>query len=404
MGESPSIAELRFLIVEDHGFQRWALANVLKELGARYVFPVGDGHAALELLAEVEVDIAISDLEMPGMDGMEFIRHLGEAARDISLIVASGLDRPLVRSVEMMARAYGVRLLGSLDKPVTTAKLRPLIDKHMSALPAPRAGSPGVRHFAVGEILAALQRGEIEPFFQPKVDLRSRSVRGAEALARWRHPTEGVVGAPAFIPVLEKAGDTAELTASMAAQSAATCRTWRTLGFDVNLALNLSQQSLADVGLAERITGIVLAAGLLPRDVILEVTESAMAVDLGRALENLSRLRMKGFGLSIDDYGTGYSSLQQLSRIAFTELKIDQAFVRTAAGPGADRAMLESSLEMAGKLGIPAVAEGVESEAEWDVLRAMGCDLAQGFYIARPMESAGFLDWLKLRRVGAAPA
>ena len=126
-----------------------------------------------------------------------------------------------------------------------------------------------------------------------------------------------------------------------------------------------------------------------------------MAANLGRALENLSRLRMKGFGLSIDDYGTGYSSMQQLSRIAFTELKIDQAFVRNAADQEPSRAMLESSLEMAGKLRIAAVAEGVESREEWELLRDLGCDFAQGYYVAKPMESGAFLGWLGARTASA---
>jgi len=396
MATATDIAELRFLIVEDHSFQRWALGNVLQELGARHVLAASDGQAALDLMRQHEIDVAISDLEMPGMDGMEFIRHLGEAKRAVSLIVASGLDRPLIRSVEMMARAYGVRLLGSVEKPVTLEVLRPLVDAHLAGPAHPRLGSPAARHFPVADILAALQNGQVEPFFQPKVELRSGKVRGAEALARWRHPTEGIVGALEFIPALEKAGDVAELTAAMAARAAAACRSWRAHGFDVGVSLNLSQESLGDVRLADRITEIVRAESLNPRDVILEITESAMAVDLGRALENLSRLRMKGFGLSIDDFGTGYSSLQQLTRIAFTELKIDKSFV-SAAG-GADRAVLESSLEMAAKLRIPAVAEGVETQAEWDLLQELGCQLAQGYHVARPMEGPDFLGWLRARQ------
>ena len=398
MATRTDIASLRFLVVEDHGFQRWALGNVLQEMGALHILPASDGRVALDLLHENKIDIAISDLEMPGMDGMQFIRHLGEATPEVSLIVASGLGRPLIKSVEMMAQAYGVRLLGSVEKPVTVDGLRPLVEAHLARPQLPRMGSPAARHFPIGQILAALQADQIEPFFQPKVELRTGRVKGAEALARWRHPTEGVIGALEFIPALEKAGHAAELTVKVAARAAAACRAWRAFGFDVDLSLNLSQESLGDVNLADRITGIVQAEGLNPRDVILEVTESAMAVDLGRALENLSRLRMKGFGLSIDDFGTGYSSLQQLTRIAFTELKIDQSFVRTATGPNADCAVLESSLEMAAKLRIPAVAEGVETQAEWDLLDTMGCNLAQGFHIARPMEGSEFLQWMRSRR------
>lgn len=391
------IASLRFLIVEDHSFQRWALGNVLQELGARNVLAAADGQAALDLMRQNEIDIAISDLEMPGMDGMEFIRHLGEAPRAVSLIVASGLDRPLIRSVEMMARAYGVRLLGSVEKPVMLEVLRPLVEAHLAGPALPRLGSPAARHFPVAEILAALQNGQVQPFFQPKVELTSGAVRGAEALARWRHPTEGIVGALEFIPALEKAGDVAELTAAMAAQAAAACRTWRAEGFDVGVSLNLSQESLGDVRLADRITEIVRAESLNPRDVILEITESATTKDLGSTLENLSRLRMKGFGLAIDDYGTGHSSMQHLSQIAFTELKIDQSFVRNASTQEASRAMLESSLELAAKLKIVAVAEGVEMMVDWDLIKKLDCHLAQGYFIALPMDAGAYLRWLRER-------
>ncbi len=125
----------------------------------------------------------------------------------------------------------------------------------------------------------------------------------------------------------------------------------------------------------------------------LEVTETIAMTDLAHALENLARLRLKGFGLSIDDYGLGYSSLQQLSRIPFTELKIDQSFVKSATDQQSHRAILESSVEIAAKLGLKVVAEGIESRSDWDLLKSLGCDLAQGYFIARPMEAAKIPDW-----------
>ncbi len=399
MTDATGIPGLRFLVVEDHDFQRWAMGNLLESLGARYVFSAGDGRAALEILRTLDtpIDIVISDLDMPEMDGMELIRHLGESGGNPSLILASSLDRALVASVETMARVYGVTLLGAIEKPVTAKVLQMLINEHRGAREAPTRTSATARIFSVEEVLEGLQRGQFEPFFQPKVEMRAGAVRGAEALARWRHPAEGVVGAVSFIPLLEQSGHIAAFTAMMVKTAAAACRVWRDLGFDAGLSLNLSPESLADVGLADQMVKLVTGEGLVPRDVIFEVTESAMAANLGRALENLSRLRMKGFGLSIDDYGTGYSSMQQLSRIAFTELKIDQVFVRNAADQEPSRAMLESSLEMAGKLRIDAVAEGVESREEWELLRKLGCDFAQGYYVAKPMESGAFVRWLTAR-------
>jgi EAL domain-containing protein (putative c-di-GMP-specific phosphodiesterase class I) len=386
---------LCFLIAEDHDFQRKAVARMLESLGARCVHQAADGHAALAILSSgTPVDIAISDLDMPGMDGMEFIRRLGESGTRVSLIIASALDPNLVASVAAMTKAYGVMLLGVIEKPLTPGKLEPLLKLHHLAQARPsEPPAAKVPAFTVEEIDNGLKAGQFEPFFHPKIELATGRVKGAEALARWRHPEYGIVAPYAFIPLLEATSLIDDLTWVMLERSAACCREWRTAGLDVNVCVNLSLTSLTDVRLADRITEIVAATRVEPRHVVLEVTESAATTDVGKALENLARLRMKGFGLSIDDYGTGYSTMQQLTRIPFTDLKIDQSFVRNAHQPAA-RVILESSLGMAKKLGITAVAEGVETQEDWDLLRQLGCDLAQGYFVTRPLDAASYVDWM----------
>lgn len=399
MAHAEQIADLRLLVVEDHGFQRWMLANTLAKLGARYVFLAEDGEAAMKLLANLDApfDIVVSDLDMPKMDGMEFIRHLGDFGTPVSLIIASGLEPSIIASVEKMARAYGVNLLGTVPKPSTAKQLLDLIQLHGPSHARQRA-APSVRiAFALDEILAGLRNGEFEPFFQPKIEVRTGKVRGAEALARWRHSGKGLVAPYAFIELLEESGHIDELTWVMLEKAAAACGAWQAAGFDGSVSVNLSLKSLADPRAAERIAQVVTRQNITPRDVILEITESATTKDLGSTLENLSRLRMKGFGLAIDDYGTGHSSMQHLSQIAFTELKIDQSFVRNASTQEASRAMLESSLELAAKLKIVAVAEGVEMMVDWDLIKKLDCHLAQGYFIALPMDAGAYLRWLRER-------
>ena len=165
-------------------------------------------------------------------------------------------------------------------------------------------------------------------------------------------------------------------------------------GMKCSISVNVSPMMLADHEFANRIVEMAREHAIDPRDFVLEVTESAVAANHAASLENLARLRMKGFGLSIDDFGTGYASMQQLVLIAFTELKIDQAFVKSAPEHRARRTMLESSLLVARKLGLVSVAEGVESWAEWRLLAELECDTAQGFLIARPMEVRRFLAWV----------
>lgn len=391
------IADLRYLIVEDHGFQRWALRQILEGLGARHILEAADGRAALEIFqnSNEPIDIIVSDLDMPGMDGMEFIRHLGAVGIPVSIILVSALDRALVASVETMTTAYGINLLGAIEKPITAPALEAAIGRHSSPQSnGHRVKSPGPI-FTLAEIVEGLRNHQFEPYFQPKVDLATGAIKGAEALARWRHPEKGIVLPGAFIKLLEESGDIDSLTLTMLEMAAVCCRTWRRGGLDATVSVNLSLKSLADVSLADRVTELVIAQGLEPRHMVLELTESATANHLGNALENLSRLRMKGFGLSIDDYGTGYSSMQQLSHVAFTELKIDQSFVRNASTQESSRVILESSLNMAKRLNITAVAEGVETQRDWDLLQTLGCDLGQGYFIAAPMETGEYFRSVK---------
>ena len=388
------LEDLVLLVVEDHDFQRRTVARMLRSLGALEVLEAGDGKQALALLRAVaHIDLVVCDLDMPEMDGMEFIRHLGQAELTVSLIISSAKERALLDSVEKMARAYGVRLLGVIDKPVTLAGLKELIARYESPKPKVVHASVNAPDFSLEHILQGLQKKQFEPFFQPKVDMASGRLVGAEALARWRHPEHGLVAPYAFIPLLEQSKNIDELTFVMLAAAAVACRTWRERSMELTVSVNLSLASLTDTMLADRITHVVRTARLDPRHMMLEITESAAMTEVAYALENLARLRMRGFGLSIDDYGTGYSSMQQLTRIPFTELKIDQSFVTDCVANKATRAIIESSVGMARNMGIKSVGEGVESQADWDALKATGCNVAQGYFIAKPMDGSSFLDF-----------
>jgi EAL domain-containing protein (putative c-di-GMP-specific phosphodiesterase class I) len=281
-----------------------------------------------------------------------------------------------------------------VEKPLTPGKLQPLIRLHEPAQPKPDEPRVAGPSFTLQEIVAGLKNDEFEPFYQPKVDLAAGHIKGAEALARWRHPRHGIVAPDAFIKTLEDNDRIDDLTLVMLRKAAAFCSTWCEK-VDVTVSVNLSLKSLVDVKFADRLTDIVRSQNVEPRHMVLEITESAASTDVGKALENLARLRMKGFGLSIDDYGTGYSSMQQLTRIAFTEIKIDRSFVTNAAKQESARVILESSLDMARKLNITAVAEGVETQADWKLLRRLGCSVAQGYFIGWPMESGAYLDWVR---------
>ncbi|RFF28379.1 MULTISPECIES: EAL domain-containing protein [unclassified Wenzhouxiangella] len=387
---------LRLLVAEDHDFQRRMIVEMLRNLGAAEIHEAACGTEALETLDRVDqaVDIIISDLDMPGMDGMELLRHLGESGCPASLIIASSMDRSLVRTVLSMAGAYNINLLGAIDKPPAPESLARLIASHDPDRNVRARSRPRGLAFSLDEVRTGLEQEQFEPFFQPKIALATGAVTGLEALARWRHPEHGVVSPYAFIETIEENGLVGKLTRTMVDKATGWCRSWRDGGHDVSIAINVSIHSLANLGLAERLTQDVVRQGLEPRHVTVEITETVAMTDVGKVLENLSRLRMKGFALAIDDYGTGYSSMQQLDRSAASELKIDRAFVTGAHRRESSRVILQSSLEMAARLGLVTVAEGVETQDEWDLLSEFGCDQAQGYMIARPMPAEEVGDWI----------
>ncbi|MDO7597100.1 MAG: EAL domain-containing response regulator [Pseudomonadota bacterium] len=391
-------SELNILVVEDDSFQRRLVVNMLRSVGVIEICDAENGRQALELIHVVgakTVDIAICDMNMPEMDGLEFLRHLGQEKTATSIIILSTLDSKLLASVAKMSLAYGIHLLGVIEKPISVAQLQLLISQYTTTDVKSQHVETKVATpvFSLEEILIGVRAKQFEPFFQPKVDLKTGRVSGAEALARWLHPEHGVIAPYAFIDLLEQGKQIDELTFLMLEKAAAASRLLDDKGYTMTISVNLSLTSLSDITLAKKITQVVRDAGVDPAQIILEVTESAAMTDVAPALENLARLRMHGFGLSIDDYGTGYSSMQQLTRVAFSELKIDQSFVKDIATNQALRIIVESSIDMARKLGVKSIAEGVETQEDWDTLKSMGCNMAQGYFIAKPMSLYSFIEF-----------
>ncbi len=381
-----SLSELSIMVVEDHGFQRRMALRLLTDLGIGEVSEAADGHSALHLLEAIRQppDVLLVDLDMPGMDGIEFIGHVAQRQLARAVVVASALDPALLNTVQTMARAYGLRVLGSVEKPLTRDKLAHVLGGYDDPLHS-YIDDEAVEVSSVAALREALASNEIEPWFQPQVELGNGRPVAVEALARWRRRDGRVVGPVHFVPLMEREGLVAELTDHMLVQSCRWKRHWDQQGIRLNLAINISPQLLADETAADRYQDIVRRQGVEPGEVVLEITESSVMADAARGLGVLARLRLKGFGLSIDDFGTGYSSLAQLSQIPFTELKIDQGFVSGAHKQPRKRAVIEASLDLARKLQLDVVAEGVETVEDWQMLAELGCGMAQGHLISSPV-------------------
>lgn len=261
--------------------------------------------------------------------------------------------------------------------------------------------------YGADRVRAAIANGELINYYQPKVAVGSGAVVGVETLVRWRHPVDGLVFPDQFIGVAEAHGLIDDLTRVVLAAALAQARAWHDAGLALRVAVNLSMDNLVALGFADFVAAQAAGAGVAPAEIVLEVTESQLMADLRAPLEILTRLRLKRFRLSIDDFGTGHSSLTQLRDLPFDELKIDRGFVHRAHADPTLRAIFESNLSLARQLNIEVVAEGVEDQADWDFLRQAGCDLAQGYFIARPMPATDLPGWIETweaRRLELYPA
>jgi EAL domain-containing protein (putative c-di-GMP-specific phosphodiesterase class I) len=243
---------------------------------------------------------------------------------------------------------------------------------------------------------AALSNDEFVPYFQPKVSLRGMQLQGVEALIRWRHPQRGLLSAGAFLPLVQDNFLFDDLSTLILEKSIAQCRDWRAQSLDLAISVNLSPDLLRDPGLAERVEGLLDQSGLNKAQLILEVPERALVYDLGDELEVLVKLRARGFGLAIDDYGSGHCTPALLEKVPASELKLDRKLLAGAASKPALRAQLEEALDIGREFGFVTVAEGVENQEEWDLVNELGCEMAQGYFIARPMAGEALPQWHRL--------
>ncbi|HVC29639.1 MAG TPA: EAL domain-containing response regulator [Steroidobacteraceae bacterium] len=383
------------LIVDDSGAQRGIGAALCRELRIPEVHEAGNGREALALLERLPAPPAlfIIDLEMPTMDGPELLSALGGRGIRAPIILASSRERALMNSVQDMGAALGLRIVGALQKPLTLGSLGALLQNKLHG-PLEKQGP--ARHAAVDphSLRSALARGGIEVHYHPQVEIDTGLIRGVEALARWHDAKHGWIAPDAFIPVAEQHGLIRELTLHVMDAAMRQTALWCRHGLDLSIAINLSPILLERGELVQEISDLQQQHGLRAEQIVLEVTESSLLRDLAIALGVLTRLRLRGFRLSLDDYGTGFSSMQQLARIPFTELKIDRTFVHGAHERDSLQVILRSALEMASQLGIETVAEGVECLQDWRLLRRYGCKLAQGWLLAKAMPGAELESWI----------
>ncbi|RDH81382.1 MAG: hypothetical protein DIZ80_14940 [endosymbiont of Galathealinum brachiosum] len=351
----------------------------------------------IEVFAENSV--LILDLNMPEMDGIEVMRRLAGMNNPPALILMSGHDAGVLHSAEKLCEAHKLELIASLGKPLSLDRIRKLLNQYTNRASA--EGSQKVTsnniNITPSELEKAINNNELVIHYQPQVAVATGMLTGVEALVRWQHPVHGLIYPNYFIDVAEKNGLIGILTQWVIRAVVNQEKQWQEKGMAVTVSVNISAENITSLALPEQLSKLLEDNKLDPNRLVLEVTESALMGELVTSLDILTRLRLKGLKLSIDDFGTGYSSLSQLHKVPFTELKIDQSFVGKISVDDEARAIVKTCIMLGHELDMKVVAEGVEDKETLEQLRLLGCDVAQGYFISRPVAENDLVEWVKTR-------
>jgi EAL domain-containing protein (putative c-di-GMP-specific phosphodiesterase class I)/DNA-binding SARP family transcriptional activator/FixJ family two-component response regulator len=391
-GDAGGLAAYSVLVVEDHDFQRRTAVQLLRGLGVGTIAEAADGEAALDAIARSgPPDVIVCDLEMPGMDGVDFIRHVAERGFASAVIISSAMESRVIHAVEALAEAYGLQLLGAIEKPLSARRLGELLASHHRD-PALRTGDEQGSAVTAADITDALRDGRMLARFRPLVDLATASVSGAGAIPGWQDPVKGWIGTPALMPVLEAEGLVGRFAEHMLDLACAHARAFARAGLHIDVGVRLPGGSYGDPGVADRFADIARERGADPRRIVFGIGERALKRD-APGLAALTRLRLKGFGVSLEDFGSAHSSAEQLAPLPLTAIKIAGSVVSGAAGDARRIAALEQALDLARGLGLVVAAAGCDSAADFGLLLQLGCRHAEGAFIADAMAGEELAEW-----------
>ncbi|HSM80055.1 MAG TPA: EAL domain-containing response regulator [Nodosilinea sp.] len=404
----------RLLILDDDPMTGETIQRIAEFAGLEVHFTPDPGRF-FDLLHEWRPTHIALDLVMPTMDGLQVMAKLAQLSCRARIIITSGVGSRVLDAAGRSAAEHGLDIAGVLAKPFSPAQLREMLAGH--AAPAAPALAPVAvpcdqpATVTVAELKQALDRREFVLAYQPKVFCATGELAGFEALVRWAHPTYGLLPPGQFIPLAESCDLIDPLTDQVIDQALAWFGPlWAgprgakptdprpPLGDRLVLSVNISARTLGNVALFERVQALCKAQGVSPNRLIFELTETSAMDDPVASLDLLTRLRMIGFHLSIDDFGTGFSSMLQLVRLPFSEIKVDKSFVMTAMTSPESRTVVKFIVDLGHSLGLRCTAEGVEDAETLAYLTEIGCDLAQGYYIARPLTGENFWAWLAARQ------
>lgn len=386
----------RLLILDDDSSVGQTIELIAQAAGLETLFTQNPEDFFVHV-ASWSPDFIAIDLVMPQMDGVEVLTRLAERQCSAKIIITSGVGHRILDAASRSASERGLNIAGVLSKPFMPATLRQMLGdpRHSAASGAPTGdhGTSPERDISALDIQQALEDNQFYVVFQPKIQCHDRRINGFEVLLRWVHPQLGNIVPDRFIPAAERFGLINTLTQRVFDLGfgwfAANFR-----GSRLRLSVNISAKTVMDEAFVESITDRCARLGLAPEQIICELTETSAMEDPVASLGSLTRLRMKGVHLSIDDLGTGFSSLLQLVRLPFSELKVDKSFVISASRSSESRQVIKAIVGLGQSLDMQTTAEGVEDAETLRFLEEIGCNLAQGFFIARPMKGEDALRWV----------
>lgn len=387
---------LSVLIVDDDPVFSALAEAVLLDAGCANVEIAPDGESGIRsaLAGAERHDLVLLDLNMPGFDGLAAMRHLADTGYAGSIAIVSGENPAVVQASAGLAKLHGLRLAGILSKPLRADELTAALaasakETGRSKL---RPGPARSEHIGKFERLIAV--------YQPKIRLADKSIYGAEALMRVVLE-DGRIAPPAdYLTAVTKAGRLGEATVSFLATILDDAQSWSAKHSQRPISINIPAPLLEEDGYMDRFVQIVRERGLKSSQITVEMTEAALPEDLSKMVEIMTRLRMAGFGLAIDDYGTGMANYDILRQCPFTELKIDRSVVQSATHDALACGFIGNCVSIARGLSMTIVAEGVETAEQADAMRRLGIDVIQGYFFSKPLSQAEYSDILEPRGSG----
>lgn len=382
----------RILVADDSPSIREYLVLLLSKLTEAEVTGVSDGQEALELVKTgYRPDLAFFDLNMPRMDGVQLLKELARLNFACPIVIISGLSQQVISTIEKISSEYRLNVIGTLGKPLDES----CINNVLMRLTEKKKAQQTVNELKTYEVLAALEEGNVEPWFQPQIELAHRRLVGFEVLCRIRHHRRGIMLPNEFMATLERS-DLIQVVSHELFQTALAQIEQLPPGYEnLTVSLNISARLFDSDQFVDELLALINSSPVRNDRITIEITETTVATKPLTELEGAARISIAGCGLSIDDFGSGKATLERMHSLPFSELKIDQEYLPRENITESQRALLESTINMARRLGMKVVVEGVETFQQWELVQHLGCELAQGYFIAPPMPFDDLPDWIR---------